>query len=331
MKLSIIIPIYNSDKFLSNCIESIISQKIDFDYEIILVNDGSTDNSLKICKDYSKKYKNIYLINEINSGVSVARNAGLRKAKGEYIFFIDSDDLLYPECMKNLKEVLNKGYEIILGNYVSWNVEKNERKIVNDISKISIKGSSIKELCLEYALRDWQIPWNPYQAIYSREVILNNNVFFNPKYTVGEDCDFFFRYIKYVKKIKIVQFNYVLYRIEPQSDSLINNYNFKNINSQLEVFFKYFEMARQTNNNIMEKYFADRFANVVILIAEIKNKSDRQKCIAFVNKHYEIIKSTTNKIKYKLLIYSSKFLGINLGIIITEKFRHIIRKYRNNK
>lgn len=93
MKVSIIIPIYNSEKYLKQCLESIINQTYK-NIEIICINDGSTDNSEKIIKDYLKTNKNITYLKQPNAGQSIARNKGLEKATGDFILFVDSDDFI---------------------------------------------------------------------------------------------------------------------------------------------------------------------------------------------------------------------------------------------
>lgn len=90
-KISIIVPVYNTEKFLEKCLNSLINQTLK-DIEIICINDGSTDKSLQILEKFANKDKRIQIINQTNSGLSVARNIGIKKAKGEYIGFVDSDD-----------------------------------------------------------------------------------------------------------------------------------------------------------------------------------------------------------------------------------------------
>lgn len=109
MKISIIIPIYNVEKFLNKCLKSVLEQ-IEQEDEVILINDGSTDNSFNICKSIKKMYENnnIILINKKNEGVAIARNIGLEKATGDYIFWIDSDDWLDENCIKFVKDAIEK-------------------------------------------------------------------------------------------------------------------------------------------------------------------------------------------------------------------------------
>ena len=107
IKLSIIVPIYNAQNHLKKCIESIINQT-EKDIEIILIDDGSTDDSLKICNEYQRKDFRINVIHQKNSGVSIARNQGIKIAKGEYIGFVDSDDWIDLDMFKRLLEEANR-------------------------------------------------------------------------------------------------------------------------------------------------------------------------------------------------------------------------------
>ena len=93
-KISIIVPIYNSERFIADCIESLINQTYQ-NIEIILIDDGSSDNSYEICKKYQSLDSRIILISQVNSGVSIARNKGIKVATGQHIMFVDSDDYVY--------------------------------------------------------------------------------------------------------------------------------------------------------------------------------------------------------------------------------------------
>lgn len=111
MKISIIIPVYNVKKYLRECLDSILAQSYK-DFEIILVDDGSTDSSGNICDEYSMKYENIKVLHKNNNGLSSARNAGLDIAQGEYILFIDSDDVVSPIMLETLIAHV-AGYDIV--------------------------------------------------------------------------------------------------------------------------------------------------------------------------------------------------------------------------
>lgn len=116
-KISIIVPVYNVEKFLSKCIDSILSQTFK-DFELILVNDGSADKSLEICKYYKSLDERICIIDKINGGLSSARNAGLEKAKGDYIGFIDSDDYVHPKMFELLyREIIKYNADISICDF----------------------------------------------------------------------------------------------------------------------------------------------------------------------------------------------------------------------
>ena len=111
MTFSIIIPAYNANAYLSRCLDSIFSQEFD-DYEVIVINDGSTDNTANILSEYASKHPNLQVLTQSNHGMSTARNRGMEMAQGEYILFVDSDDELMPHALSNLASQIN-GDDII--------------------------------------------------------------------------------------------------------------------------------------------------------------------------------------------------------------------------
>ena len=117
LKISVVVPVFNSEKYLEKCIDSIINQTYK-NIEIILINDGSSDKSEEICNSYLKTYKNIKLINQSNSGVSVARNNGLKSSTGDYVLFVDSDDWLEKDMLEIMvKEIDNFDIDIVRCEY----------------------------------------------------------------------------------------------------------------------------------------------------------------------------------------------------------------------
>lgn len=126
VKISIIVPIYNTEKYLKKCFNSLINQTLT-DIEIILVNDGSTDNSEKIIKEYSKKYQNIKAYTKKNGGLSDARNYGVRKASGQYIAFVDSDDYVKKNMMEKLyNTATTRDLDVVVCN--TYNVYPDKKK-----------------------------------------------------------------------------------------------------------------------------------------------------------------------------------------------------------
>ena len=129
VNVSIIVPVYNVEKFLEKCLDSLINQTLK-DIEIICVNDGSTDNSLNILKSFSEKDSRIIIINKQNEGPSVARNTGMKIAKGEYIGFVDSDDWVDLDFYEKLyNSAINNGADISTASIIRWRKYNTKYKI----------------------------------------------------------------------------------------------------------------------------------------------------------------------------------------------------------
>ena len=164
MILSIIIPVYNVSRYLSKCLDSILNQDIAYkDYEIIVVNDGSTDNSGEIAQEYANKYSNIRLISQDNQGLSGARNTGISVARGEYIQFVDSDDFLEPNMLGKLLnrvqrdklDVQRFNYQNVNENYEVFEPNKESRPYM-DYSDSICNGEEFLNERLGYACYAWQ-------------------------------------------------------------------------------------------------------------------------------------------------------------------------------
>lgn len=111
-KVSVVIPVYNAQEFIKPCIESLLCQTIEFSQmQILLINDGSTDNSEALCKEYAEKYENVFLHTKPNEGAPEARNFGIRKAEGKYIFYLDSDDSVKPETIESVCSFFDTVYD----------------------------------------------------------------------------------------------------------------------------------------------------------------------------------------------------------------------------
>lgn len=184
MIISVIIPVYNSEKYISKCLDSVIAQTYSR-WEIICIDDGSTDKSSEIICDYQKRYENINLIVQSNAGPGVARNEGIKKAKGEYIVFLDSDDYISPNYFKYLVEKADKS-DVIFINVRQ--VTETGKKIRDE--KMSSFSSYSKDRILRHQMTG-KIPWGGCRKVVKRELLLKNNIFFSDT-AVGEEALFSF-------------------------------------------------------------------------------------------------------------------------------------------
>ena len=176
--ISIIVPVYNSELYLEDCIRSIVQQTY-LSLEIILVNDGSTDRSQEIISDYSARDKRIVVLSQPNRGVSAARNAGLRVANGEYVLFVDSDDALRSDAVEMLcRRAISTNADIVIGNFYLYN-QNGERIIVyRGLAEFANQAPLSGEECYSQLMEVNTFPPLVYLYFTRNAFIRNNNLFF---------------------------------------------------------------------------------------------------------------------------------------------------------
>lgn len=182
--ISFIIPIYNSEKTIEDCIESIIKNKKKYDIEIVLINDGSTDNSENVCKKYLEKYKNniIKYYNFKNQGVSSARNHGIELATKDWIFFIDSDDKLKENAIDYLNYLIEKAQSNIVMLGDGQNIDSDKLNISSNIMKmitLSYKKFERLKIC-----NNMFYIWTCWGVLYKREFLISENLKFSENLTL---------------------------------------------------------------------------------------------------------------------------------------------------
>ncbi|EEI18208.1 glycosyltransferase, group 2 family protein [Lentilactobacillus buchneri ATCC 11577] len=326
MKFSVIVPVYNIENYLSMCIDSVLKQQF-YDYELILVDDGSTDHSGDICDRYSKSHEQIRVIHKGNEGPSAARNIGIDMANGEYIIFLDGDDMLREDTLSNVFLLINNSkFDIIIGNRTNWSI--NCEYISYDINDIQGHSpSSIEELCEHIAQKKLQLPWDVYQTIYNRLFLLRSHVKFNIENSGAEDAEFFFRIIPKVRSFRITSLSFVNYRLGREG-SLDNTKTYKTVMSQLLTFRDaYNDAVNFKNMKLMKTYFANCYTNIASQVSLIKNYNDKLSCIEFIRSNENIIKFSKGS-KYLLAKIIWKFWGYDLGSKIIWKLRSCLKSLK---
>lgn len=222
---SIIVPVYNTEQFLDKCVSSILAQTYN-DFELILVDDGSTDNSPNMCDMYAEKDFRIKVIHKKNGGVSSARNCGIDAAKGTYIWFIDSDDYIEPFSLQRL-----------------FDVQKNhnaEMYVFNNRSVCELSSENINDFFRKYYFT-YALGFEPWNKLYKRDIIKANNLQFDTQEKIGEDLLFNINYYKAifssgVKDIYFVGEDY--YHYVERDNSAMNTASKGRIYQQLRLFDK---------------------------------------------------------------------------------------------
>lgn len=285
IKVSIIVPIYNSEKYLSKCIDSIIKQKYK-NIDILLIDDGSNDKSYEICKEYLKKDKRIKVFSQKNSGPSSARNLGLDKASGEYIIFVDSDDYIESDFISTMMKQ-NDNYDVIISNY---NIVSNNK--VKFLDNKIFYYDNFLEFIVANRL------WGPVCKLIKKDIIKNK---YNENYSIGEDLLFWYDNYKNIKTFKYID-EYKYYYVQNCS-SLMNDKVLKI--SKLQSFEIFNEIINNSDSQVIidniKKTFIDCYSNY--------KKNDNENLLSkYIDKKIvkkflvDILKSRFIKLKFKLKI-----------------------------
>lgn len=215
MKISAIVPVYNSENYVGRCIESVLSQTYQ-DWELILVDDGSIDKSLKILKDYEKKDCRIKVIHQENKGPGIARNTGIKQALGEYIVFIDSDDVI----TKDYFELLSQKTEDVV--FIDINQVDEEFNILKE-EHMSKYCSFSKEKILRQQMTG-KINWGGVRKAVKRKLLYDNNILYS-EHKIGEEAIYSFLILFYAKSISFLKSPTYFYvnRLGSQSDIKMND------------------------------------------------------------------------------------------------------------
>ena len=280
MKVSVIIPVYNVEQYIEKCLDSLVNQTLK-DIEIIVVNDGSPDNSQKIIDKYVKKYpKKVKSYIKENGGQGSARNYGLEKATGEYIGYVDSDDYVEVDMFEKLynKAKKTKSDITICGTYVEY-----PDKTITELEDLKHNDSRLNAYFGKMAV------WN---KIYKRELLVDNKMKFRSKLWY-EDFDFSYKVISYAKKITYLNEPYYHYLIRP--GSTMNN---SNIHRNLEILKAFDEIRKEKENKDVQEYLAIEHIYISTTVRVINadcDKKEKRKVIneihEYINKYYKEYKN----------------------------------------
>lgn len=309
-KVSIIVPVFNTEKYIKNCLDSLVVQTLD-DFEIIIINDNSTDSSEIIIKDYLEKYPNKikYFFNEKNQGISYCRNYGISLASGDYIMFVDSDDYIDSNLLLNLNEYLNQNIDLIKYKLVIKNIANNEEYYINGPVFDIMSGEDAFNTLLH---KDTLLE-SPCLYLFRKDFIDENNFSFTLN-TYHEDFGLIPLII--LKSQSIVSTNIYGYYYIQSSNSITRNSDYtKTLKKAYDLLFHYdimidclakYDLSPTTKDNL--KLY---FTNSILLKVQELNKSDQKNYINEIKKRKLIsnIKVTNFKqlLKKILLKINIKF------------------------
>jgi len=306
LKLSIIIPIYNVEPFIGRCLDSCLNQNItEKDYEIICIDDGITDNSMAIVEQYANKYSNFVILHQTNAGQSAARNNGMQVAKGDYVWFVDSDDWVQPNVLKEiLAQAYNQSLDTLCFTF----------QFVDEDGTVSNGGFEMPSLEQPVDGRtfisNYKMPAGPWSAIHRREFLINKDI----KYIEGikrEDEDYTIR--AYCSADRISYLNTIAYNYFQRTGSTMKSA--KSVKTAYDLLavadslYKFANTLKRTHNNayivIMNKVsfaFSQSLAYFDKESISIDIYSQKPYYPLSINNRL----STKEKIKYRLINLSLK-------------------------
>lgn len=293
-KFTVIIPVYNVAAYLPKCVNSVLEQ--DFkQYEVILVDDGSTDESSRICDEFAKQDKRIVVIHEENRGLSAARNIGIENANGEYILFLDSDDYWHDSSVLNIiySRLNVSNADILSFNYMKFCDDVFESpyfKQDNDMPLDELEKNS-----LEYQINNdlWiACAWN---KVIRRELFYHRKLYFNLGIT-SEDIDWCLRLALYAEKFDFIADVIVCYRQRKTSisksitvqkmDMLIDN---------IEVCLSLLETEKKIQKvDILKPYIGYQYGTAIYSVSSIDDKKECDRLMGRLNERKDILKWSKN-------------------------------------
>ena len=237
MKYSVIIPVYNAEKTLCRCVNSLLSEQY-ADMEILLINDGSSDSSGELCKAYAAEYQNIRYIAKENGGVSTARNAGLDAAAGTYVVFVDSDDFVSPRFFA----LIDAALEVQDSDLIQFSRSIYDGKNTTVQKAGSIKASSRAE-ALPHIIDAicHKMLNSPCAKLYRRSIIEANQIRFPAGVSVAEDRVFNIKYSMYIQSYMVSAAE--LYVVSTENENSLSRGRHKDLKRQFEIADQYFKNA----------------------------------------------------------------------------------------
>lgn len=234
-KVSIIIPVYNVEDYIVECIESCLAQTYS-NYEIIIVDDGSSDGSGELCDEISKKDERVFVLHQENQGLSVARNNGLDIAKGDYIAFLDGDDFIAPNMLENsLSAIRNSNIDIVFFEFYNGIESRKDTNIKKNDNNTIINSEECIQLLLQHKLGD--VVWN---GLYKRSVICDIKF---PEGKIAEDVFWKYKAIINAKKIVLIPDYLYYYRI--RNGSITNSlFSWKHLDALEGLYIRALEIPQ---------------------------------------------------------------------------------------
>jgi glycosyltransferase EpsH len=281
--ITFIIPVFNVEKYIKKCLSSIIAQK-NPDWEVIIIDDGSTDASASICKSFIEKHSNIRIVSQKNQGQGIARNTGMRLAQGRFICFVDPDDWVHEDMTKDLISAMDSSDAAFANfgiEYITTNGTVSKRFVNFDYSEL--KGSAI----FENAIMDSNVLSSPCNKVYKRSFLQENNILFPP--TRAYEDSYFSRLVGYYAR-KCLFINKIYYHALVRPGSTTREMSIRRVQDAIYILQlerdKFIGSDASDHLRSLFSAHAIKFLSLILIHAayRVPKSSDYMQCVSLLDK-----------------------------------------------
>ena len=305
MFFSIIVPVYNVEQYLHDSVGSILKQTCK-DYELLLINDGSTDGSPEICDDYARKYANVRIIHKENGGQSTARNMGIREANGQYAVFLDSDDMISDShFLDDLKKNIDECTDIVVFRYEKY---FSENKISDcNISLSGLDGLEKSQLIYELVKRD-AFFCSCWSKCTRMSLLKENGIIFDEKLSC-EDMDWYFSVLEKAENMAVIDKPYVFYR--QRENSVTSIFKVKSIRDYVYTIAKWKTRIESMIDGIEKEALLSALAKLYcnLLISYSRHTTELKEMTSQIFAYKDLLKHDMNP-RVKKIHLVSRVVGV---------------------
>lgn len=315
MTFSVIVPVFNVEKYLRQCVDSILGQDYK-DFELILVDDGSTDDSAKICDDYAKSDARVKVIHKPNGGQSSARNTGVKNANGKHVVFLDSDDFIDTNTyFSDLNNVLKEDIEVVLLRYNKY--FEDGRKDDLGVSFDGITCEDKGQMLVELVKRD-AFFCSCWSKCISLKLLKDNDISFDENLRC-EDMDWFYQVVEKAKSFQLIDKPYVNYR--QRQNSVTSTISEKSVKDYVFILDKWMKIFNSLSDGVLKSALLSSLAKLYcnLLIAFVRGKKKLKALKKDIFAFKPLLKHSLNP-RTKTIAKFNKFFGLNLTCVALKIF-----------
>ena len=328
MKLSIIIPVYNVEQYLQNCVQSVLTQTYQ-DLQVILVDDGSTDSSGILCDQLAQQDSRIQVVHKVNGGLSDARNAGLKVATGDYVAFLDSDDVyLLPDGIEQMMQVITTDKpDLLLFQCVDIYPHRQSARRAYDTEYIAAHTG---EEVFHQLVRTQSFNMSACFQLIRRELLEEHQIYFE-KGLLSEDVDWSLRLWRYVSKVRAI--NLPMYGYQHREGSITTTYTIRNLRSYEHIFAKFMQSYEQRTVDTeyywqtVMGYLAQMYTSCLYAYGQICRK-DQEEAYGILLRYTSLLNHSIS-VKSDRVVTLKRFLGLRMTIWVFAlygKLRRILKR-----